>query len=481
MRSRTIGTALVIGTMLAGHVGAGQVPSTASAPDVAVGPRDRVYVAEQFSNTVSVIDPAHNRLVGQIRLGEPQPTNLTPLYKGQLLVHGLGFSPDHRTLAVVSVGSNSVTMIDTATNAVKRTVYVGRSPHEAFFTPDGRELWVTVRGEDYVQVLDGTTYAEKTRITLAPGPGMQIFSPDGTYGFVCSSFTPELAVVDVKSHTRVATVAQASAFCPNVAVTPEGDQVWLTLKDVGRVMVIDGAPPFAVRKVLDTGPITNHVNLVRNEHGRFAYVTVGGLNEVQVYRTDTFERVVTIAVGLLPHGLWPSGDGTRVYVANENADTVSVIDTLATKVVATIPIGQAAQALVYVPDALPQGGDGTQNLQPLGVAGQSTQLRLGPVGKPLVSTAALFDQGITQVLQVSATDLVPKQQFLLVLTEGAHGEGGRELLARFTSNPAGAAIVNAVGPIRQLVSPDVEVGRRWLAIFDADARGAPQNLVQIQQ
>src|SRR5262249_940089 len=152
-------------------------------------------------------------------------------------------------------------------NAVKQTVYVGRSPHEAFFTPDGRELWVTVRGEDYVQVLDGKTYAEKSRITLAPGPGMQIFSPDGKYAFVCSSFTPELAIFEVKSHKRVATVKQESPFCPNIAAAPEGDQIWLTLKDVGRVMVIDATPPFAVRKVLDTGAITNHVNLVRNANG----------------------------------------------------------------------------------------------------------------------------------------------------------------------------------------------------------------------
>ncbi|WP_284947884.1 YncE family protein [Acidisoma cladoniae] len=73
----------------------------------------------------------------------------------------MGFSPDHRTLAVVSIGSNSVSFIDTATNAVKHTNYVGRAPHEAFFTPDGKEVWITVRGENYVDVLDATTFAEK--------------------------------------------------------------------------------------------------------------------------------------------------------------------------------------------------------------------------------------------------------------------------------------------------------------------------------
>src|SRR5215813_5299264 len=83
-------------------------------PDIAVSGRDRVYCADQTSNTVSVIDPVENKLLGVIRLGDPVPGALSPLYKGQLLVHGLGYSPDSKTLAVVSVASNSVTLIDPA-------------------------------------------------------------------------------------------------------------------------------------------------------------------------------------------------------------------------------------------------------------------------------------------------------------------------------------------------------------------------------
>ena len=118
---------------------AGQAPEAYSAPDIPISHRDRVYAAEQFSNTVSVTDPADNTLLGVIRLGDMSPGNFSPLYRGQLLVHGMGFSPDHHTLAVVSIGSNSVAFIDTATNAIKHITYVGRSPHEAFFTPNGDE------------------------------------------------------------------------------------------------------------------------------------------------------------------------------------------------------------------------------------------------------------------------------------------------------------------------------------------------------
>src|SRR3989454_9030496 len=188
MKPSILTAILLASSVLAGSARAGQAPGAASAREVPVSHGDRVYAAEQFSNPVSVTDPADNKLLGVIRLGDPTPGNLSPLYRGQLLVHGMGFSPDHRTIAVVSIGSNSVTFIDTATNAVKHVTYVGRSPHEAFFTPDGKEVWVTVRGENYVSVLDGSTNEEKTRIIVPNGPGMTIFSPDDKYGYVCSSF-----------------------------------------------------------------------------------------------------------------------------------------------------------------------------------------------------------------------------------------------------------------------------------------------------
>jgi YVTN family beta-propeller protein len=490
MKRGALMTALLLATVLGmTQVSrAGQAPGAASAPDIPISHRDRVYSAEQFSNTISVTDPADNTLVGVIRLGDPLPGSLSPLYKGQLLVHGLGFSPDHRTLDVIAIGSNAVNFIDTATNAVKHVTYVGRSPHEAFFTPDGKEVWVSVRGENYVSVIDGATYEEKTRIHVANGPGMTIFSPDGKYGYVCSSFTPETDVITVADHQIVGRVPQVSPFCPNIAATPDGTQVWITLKDTGKTEVFDARPPFSVLKILDTGPITNHVNIVHNANGTFAYVTIGGLNQVQVFRTDDFSKVATIPTGQLPHGVWPSGDGTRVYVGLENDDRIAAIDTLTNTVIATSPIGQAPQAVVYVPDAVSvvsnganqamttmmavPGGAGAENLQSLGVAGQSTQLWLVPPGQKLENaptSVSLSDQGLVQVLEAAVTGLEPGKPYLLALSTDASGAGALEPLQGFMTNPAGAAIVNAIGPIRQVVRGEESIPRRHLVIVPGTA------------
>lgn len=460
---------------------AGQAPGAVLASNIPISHRDRVYSAEQFSNTVSVTDPVDNKLLGAIRLGDPLPGSFSPLYSGQLLAHGLGFSPDHRTIAVVAIGSNAVNFIDTTTNVVKHVTYVGRAPHEAFFTPDGREVWVSVRGENYVSVLDGMSYEEKTRIVVPHGPGMTIFSPDGTYGYVCSSFTPETVVVTVADHQIVGRVTQASPFCPNIAATPDGSQVWFTLKDTGKTEVFDARPPFTILKTLDTGPITNHVNFVRNANGIFAYVTIGGLNEIKVFRTDNFEQVATIPVGRLPHGVWPSGDGTRLYVGLENDDQIAVIDTGTNRVIGTTPVGQAPQALVYVPDAVPEGS-GTEGLAPLGIASQTTQLWLfSPEQKETAAptSVSLSDQGLVQVLQAAVTNLEPKKPYTLALATRTSGAGALEPLQSFTTNPAGAAIVNAIGPIRQIVRGEQSIPRRYLVIVPgtADAHGPA---VQIQ-
>jgi YVTN family beta-propeller protein len=249
------------------------------------------------------------------------------------------------------------------------------------------------------------------------------------------------------------------------------------------VQVFDARPPFAVLRTISSGPITNHVNFARNARGTFAYVTVGGLNEVKVYRLTDFTQVATIHVGNLPHGIWPSGDGTRVYVGLENADRLVAIDTLSNSVIATIPIGQAAQAVNYVPNAVPDG-DGRRGLEALGTAGAAVHLILvakGPAAAHgLQTSVTLFDQGITQVLQVAATGLEPLSAYVLALSNRPDGGGRLETLSAFMTNPAGSAVANAVGPIRQIVHADITASRRYLVI----APGTPGRIgvpVQVER
>ena len=326
---------------------------------------------------------------------------------------------------------------------------------------------------------------EVRRVPTANGPGMIQFRPDGRYAFVPSSFTPKLDVIDVARHQVVARVEQASPFSPNLAVSADGKEVWFTLKDTGKAQVIAAEPPFATLTVLDTGPVTNHVAMVDGAEGHFAYVTVGGLDLVKVYRRNgaTPQFVTNIPTGSLPHGIWPSGDATRVYVGLENADQVQVIDTQAKRVVATVPIGQSPQAVVYVPGAVPSGipDEGLKSLQE---ASPALVVRLsspGVAASTAKGTVVVRTIGLTDQLQLSSTGLEPGRAYDLVLADDPMPPyGSFQVLASFGSEVDGRASGQALGPVRRAVigkpngvGEDAGRHRVLLVLRHGDTRSRP--------
>lgn len=107
---------------------------------------------------------------------------------------------------------------------------------------------------------------------------------------------------------------------------------------------------------------------------------------------------------------------------------------------------------------------------------------LGAPGGKSSTSVSLFDQGLTQVLQAAVSGLEAGKPYLLALTSRADGTGEIEPIARFMTNPAGAQIVNAVGPIRQIVDP-ASAGsgeRRYLTVMSVENEEAGPP-VQVQQ
>src|SRR5262249_33844656 len=95
------------------------------------------------------------------------------------------------------------------------------------------------------------------------------------------------------------------------------------------------------------------------------------------------------------------------------------------------------------------------------------------------TSVSLSDQGLVQVLEASVTGLEPGKTYVLALSNEAAGGGTLQPLQGFMTNPAGAAVVNAIGPIRQLVRGESNAPRRYLVIAPGtvSSLGAP---VQVQ-
>jgi hypothetical protein len=158
-------------------------------------------------------------------------------------------------------------------------------------------------------------------------------------------------------------------------------------------------------------------------------------------------------------------------VALENGEHCIAIDTVSNKVIANTPIGQTTQALVYVPNAVPNGPS-TENLMPLGAAANTARLHLEAGGTALPdaqASVAVNSLGLLDLIQIAARGLSPRTQYQVYLAESNRSPFGKlEPLAVLKTNPDGAGIVQAIGPLKFVggKDPNSSTSQRFLVVTD---------------
>ncbi|MBC8051046.1 MAG: beta-propeller fold lactonase family protein [Chitinophagales bacterium] len=331
-------------TFLAGAAASVAAMALSSSPAAAVnGPQngDCVFLTNEDSNTLTVIDPVSDTVKATVNLtsfdedprppfrfvtGGMTPTHgamvQKPLYHGAISIHGCVPSPDSTLLATAGRGTSNLYLIDTrtlkvignqpnsqagpTTNAETLTsgILVGREPHEPTFTRTGREIWVAIRGEDKIAVVD-VEKAKAESAGIAPrgsslrrfipvlaGPAMVWFSADGLTAFIISQKTPRIDVFDVSydaqgysSERRKTTIdispADKFGFSPFLKCAPNSPEMWVSHKLADAVSVLSASGD---TKLLETIPLgdkarPNHVEFVENASGRAAYVTCARIDD----------------------------------------------------------------------------------------------------------------------------------------------------------------------------------------------------------
>ena len=294
------------------------------------------YVTNNSSNTVSVIDTATNIVTATIPVGS---------FPASVVV-----SPDG-TRAYVGNLTETVSVIDTASNAVVATVGGGGSGAIAI-SPDGKSLYVS--NPTSVLVVSTATNSVVATIAVANPPLAAAITPDGAHLYLLSfveeappaslveagsgGFFGVVSVIDTATNTVVVPsipVNSGAGFPqPMLAVTPDGGHVYVA-SDSG-VQVIATAS----NTVVATIPFPDSFALAITPDGSRVYATEILANAVGVI--DTATNTVdpsTISVGGAPRGVAVTADGAFVYVVNRLDNSVSVIATATNTVVATVPVG----------------------------------------------------------------------------------------------------------------------------------------------
>ena len=266
---------------------------------------------------------------------------------------------EHR-VAYVSNGGDatgnggSLSLIDTETLKVVRTLPVGGAPIGIVFSPGGGRAYVANSSSNTVSVLNTRTLNLVATLTVLNNPQNFAITPDGNFLYVISLSSGSISVVNTKTNSVVATVSVPTQRLLSIAITPDGRFAYATDCCTGNnVTVIDTKTNTVATQIpLAGGPS----GIAITDDGRFAFVedTV----DVSVINTETNTVVATIpGAGGCGPVVALSPDGKTAYVEDYCGNRISIIDTRTLSVATTLsvntPIGAAFNAsgsLMYILD-----------------------------------------------------------------------------------------------------------------------------------
>jgi len=294
-----------------------------------LGPR--IYVANESSNSVTVIDGVSFTTLGTVD-ARNQAT------------HDLALFRDGTRLFATNLASGKLSVIDTNTLETIATIPTGSRCHVVTLTNDNRYAWVANIGEDNISIVDTTNYRILGTIPTGHGPTGIAFSVDGRFAYVSNQDDKSVTVVDTASQEVIQTIPVKTN--PHFLVLGPDRRIWGTNTGENDIYVIDPATQTKVADI-EVGPNPQQIAFAyKGMAGPYAYVTVSGANKIVVLNTDMQNaRIIEqIDVGPFqaqrPNGIWANPEGTRLFVANEGSHNLLVIDTGTNEVIATVPVGR---------------------------------------------------------------------------------------------------------------------------------------------
>lgn len=241
----------------------------------------------------------------------------------------------------VGAPENSLTVLNSETAAQLGVIPVGTDPRWIEVSPDQSKAYISNFGSDSITVIDTATRSADQTIDLAAGssPMGLAPSPDGTRVYVVNSNMNSLSVVDVDEGVVVATF-DAGDGATHVAVSPDGQLAYVTNQNAGTVSVFD---TLSMDLVTTISGIPGATSVTFESHGLKAYVTGSSSGSGKLYVISTTDHTVggTVSVGSDPVSVRLSPYGNFLFVANRDSGSISIVDVRTETVLETVPVGQS--------------------------------------------------------------------------------------------------------------------------------------------
>jgi len=288
----------------------------------------RVYVPNERSGTVSVIDPVTFTVVGKIKVGA-YPQHVTPSWD----------------LSKLYVNDSALTEIDARSGKVLRSIRVPL-PYNLYFTLDGSKAIVVAEDLNRLDFYDPQSWTLLKSVHI-PWSGIDHLdmSADGSYLLATTEFSGRVVKVDTRVMALVGNL-EVGGLPIDVKLAPDGSVFYVTNQGRGGVSIVD---PIAMKEIgfLLTGRGAHGMTISRDT--RSLYVSNRLAGTISVIDLESRRIVANWVVGGSPDMLTLSADGRQLWTGNRFGSSVIVIDTTTGLVIRSIGVESAPHGLTFFP------------------------------------------------------------------------------------------------------------------------------------
>jgi YVTN family beta-propeller protein len=344
------------GSVLAGcsrEPAADAEPSVNTAALAEPAPRGRLYVTNEISGDLSVIDVESERLISTIPLGKrPRGVRVSPdrstLY---VALSGSPIAPpgvDEESLPPADKKADGIGVFDIKSGKLLRVIPGGSDPEQLAISLDGR--WLFVANEDVGQtsVIDASDGKVVATIPVGGEPEGVDMRPDGKVVYVTSEEDSEIFVIDAVE-PKLITKFAVGPRPRSTGFLPDSSRAYIGSENGSSVAVIDAMS----HKILETIPLSGQMvrpmGVIASGDGRHVFVSTGRGKSVVTIDTATNKPIGVVEVGERPWGIAVSGDGRTVFTANGPSNDVSFVDVASGTVTARVKVGDRPWGVAFVP------------------------------------------------------------------------------------------------------------------------------------
>lgn len=335
-----------------GSVASPATMSEASAP-IPAG-NYRVYVTNEMSGDLSIIDARTHSVTGTLPLGK-RPRGIRANAEGTRLYVALSGSPvappgvDESTLPPPDKAADGIGVIDVASGSLQTVLRGFSDPEQLAIGADGAHLYIASEDTGMAVIADAATGKVQARLEVGGEPEGVSMSHDGQSVYVTSEEHHKISVIDVATQ-QVSTTLEVGRRPRDIAFSSDGLRAYVSNENDASITVIDASKHVPLTTIKIDGESIRPMGVVVSPDNSTLYVATGRGRAVVAIDTRTFATRTSDAIGDRPWGIALSPDGKLLYTANGPSNDISVIDATSLQLLRRIPVGQRPWGVVVLPD-----------------------------------------------------------------------------------------------------------------------------------